>query len=308
MLKIFLSVFVASCVMVVPSFAETLQVIKATAVPAIDGVDEAAWAAAPELSVPVAQIPGNTAAMNKEMQKGKYAKNWTKEKPNATGEVKLKALYSADMIYIQAKWADSSMDDQHKPFKWEGSKDDGEYLAGKEREDRFAIEFPISGDFHSSMLAEVNSVVDMWQWKAARTNGAGLAHDKSHVRSTSPLTGKFSTHYSAGGKEVYIARKSDGGASPYKSQKVDPFEYQGDVVVKYVALVPDVADAADVQAKGVWADGVWTLELARKLDTGNHDSDTVFDTSKPTQTAIAVFDSAGDHFHAVSKKIDVIYK
>ena len=276
MLKKILPVFVVSCLLVSPALAASLQVVKATSVPAIDGIDEAAWAAAPELSVPVAPIPGNMAAMNKQMQKGKYAKNWTKSKSNATSTVKLKALYTDDMIYLQARWADDSKDDQHKPFKWEGSKEDGEYLAGKEREDRLAFQFPIKGEFSSNMLAEVESVVDVWQWKAARTNAAGLMHDKTHIRSMQPLTGKFSTHYSAAGKEIYVARPGDGGASPYKSNKVDPFEYQGDVVAKYLPVVPDVADAADVKAKGAWKDGVWTLEIARKLDTGNHASDSVF--------------------------------
>ncbi len=308
MLKKILGVSVLCCLLAVPTWAETLQVVKATAIPTIDGVDEAAWSSAPELSVSVSQIPGKIAQVNMEKQTGKYAKNWPKSKPNATGEVKLKGLYTADMIYFQAKWADSSMDDQHKPFKWGGAKQDGEYLDGKEREDRFAMQFPISGEFDSNMLAEVDSVIDMWQWKAARTNAAGIIHDKHHVRSQTPLAGKFSTHYSAGGKEIYIVRKNDGDVSPYKSNKIDPFIYQGDVVAQYIPFVPDVADAADVLAKGSWKDGVWTVEIARKLDTGHHDSDTIFDPAKSTQTAVAVFDSAGDHFHAVSNEINITFK
>ncbi len=290
------------------AWADTLTVTKAASVPEIDGVEEAAWASAPETVIIVSQVPDTVIAKNKEMQAGKYAKNWTKSKPNATTEVSLKAMYSEDMIFIRAKWADSSKDDQHKPFKWEGSKEDGEYLSGKEREDRLAMQWPISGEFNSNMLAEVDAVVDVWQWKAARTNAAGIIHDKSHIRSTKPLTGKFSTHYSASGKEVYVARPGDGGVSPYKSNKIDPFEYQGDMVVQYIPTVPDVADATDVEAKGKWDAGFWTVEIARKLDTGNHATDTVFDSAKKTQTAIAVFDHAGDHFHAVSNEIDVVFK
>mgnify|MGYP002640585990 CR=1 FL=1 len=291
-----------------PALSETLEVIKATTAPTIDGVDEGAWATAPVLAVAVSQIPDKIVDVNKEKQTGKYAQNWTKTKPNDTHEVKLKAMYSGDMIYFQAQWADSTMDDQHKPFKWEGDKADGEYVNGKEREDRLALQFPISGDFNSNMLAEASSVIDMWQWKAARTNAAGVIHDKHHLRSTSPLSGKFSTHYSAGGKEVYLARKNDGGESPYKSNKIDPFVYQGDVIAQYIPYVPAAADAADVQAKGAWKDGIWTVEIARKLDTGNHETDTIFDPAKPTQMAIAVFDKAGDHFHAISNEIDVLFK
>ena len=300
--------FCAALLLASPSWAETLTVTKTASVPVIDGVEEAAWAAAPETKIAVGQVPEAMIATNKEKQAGKYAKNWAKSKPNATTEVGLKAMYSDDMIFIRAKWADSSQDDQHKPFKWEGSKEGGEYLKGKEREDRLAIQWPISGEFNSNMLAEVDAVLDVWQWKAARTNAAGIIHDKSHIRSTKPLTGKFSTHYSSSGKEVYVARPGDGGVSPYKSNKIDPFEYQGDMVVQYIPVVPDVADAADVQARGIWESGLWTVEIARKLDTGNHATDTVFDPSKQTQAAIAVFDHAGDHFHATSNEIDVVFK
>ena len=308
MLKKFLTVVAIISLFTTPALAETLEVVKATSAPTIDGTDEGAWDAAPALSVAVSQIPDTIVDTNKEKQTGKYAKNWTKSKPNDTHTVKLKAMYSDDMIYFQAQWADSSKDDQHKPFKWEGDKADGEYINGKEREDRLAMQFPISGEFNSNMLAEATSVIDIWQWKAARTNPAGIIHDKHHLRSTAPLTGKFSTHYSAGGKEVYLARKSDGGESPYKSNKIDPFVYQGDVVTQYIAYIPTTADAADVQAKGAWKDGTWTVEIARKLDTGNHETDTVFDPAKATQMAIAVFDSAGDHFHAVSNEIDIHFK
>ncbi len=298
----------ALCTLLSTSAWAGLEVVKTSVVPEIDGVEDSVWASAPELTVQVAQVPAAIIAKNKEMQTGKYAKNWTKAKPNATTDVKLKALYSDDMIFIRAKWADNSMDDQHKPFKWEGSKDDGEYIAGKEREDRLAFQFPIKGEFSANMLAEVESVVDVWQWKAARTNAAGVIHDKTHIRSMKQLTGKFSTHYSAGGKEIYVARPGDGGKSPYKSNKIDPFEYQGDVIAQYVPLVPDVADAADVKAKGVWKDGFWTVEIARKLDTGNHDTDSVFDPAKGSKSAIAVFDHAGDHFHAASDIFDLTFK
>lgn len=265
------------------AWADTLTVTKAASALSVDGVEDAVWASAPESVVIVSQVPDTIVAVNKEKQAGKYAKNWGKSKPAATTEVLLKAVYTDDMIYFLVKWADSSMDDQHKPFKWEGSKEDGEYLSGKEREDRFAMQWPISGEFNSNMMAEVDAVVDIWQWKAARTDAAGILHDKSHIRSTKPLCGKFSTHYSLSGNGVYVARPGDGGVSPYKSNKIDPFEYQEDLVVQYIPLVPDVADAADVKAKGKWDNGFWTVEIARKLDTGNHASDTVFEPSKKTK-------------------------
>jgi hypothetical protein len=48
--------------------------------------------------------------------------------------------------------------------------------------------------------------------------------------------------------------------------------------------------AADVQAKGEWANGKWTLELARKLNTGNPD-DAAFDVSRTYKIAVEVQDA-----------------
>jgi hypothetical protein len=51
--------------------------------------------------------------------------------------------------------------------------------------------------------------------------------------------------------------------------------------------------AADVQAKGAWADGKWTLELARKMNI-DHGDDTEFDTSRSYKFAVGVQNDTGD--------------
>lgn len=48
-----------------------------------------------------------------------------------------------------------------------------------------------------------------------------------------------------------------------------------------------------MQAKGAWSNGKWTLELARKLNTGNAD-DTEFDLSRTYKLAVSVHDRTGD--------------
>lgn len=212
------------------------------------------------------------------------------------------------MIYFLARWKDSTKDGQHKPWKWEGDKETGEYKAGKEREDRLSFMFPIKGEFHPNMLNDAERTVDVWQWKAARTNPAGIIHDKSHIYSKSPLKGTFSKHYTAAGTEVFVSRPGDGGVSPYKSNKVDPFVFQGEVVPRYIPFVPEAADASDVQAKGAWKAGVWTVESGRKLNTGHGATDTVFEAGVESKVAIAVFNSVGDHFHAVSQTIKLVYE
>lgn len=44
-----------------------------------------------------------------------------------------------------------------------------------------------------------------------------------------------------------------------------------------------------MEAKGIWKDGKWTLELARKLNTGNGD-DVQFDATKTYSFGMSVFD------------------
>jgi hypothetical protein len=57
---------------------------------------------------------------------------------------------------------------------------------------------------------------------------------------------------------------------------------------------------ADVKAKGVWRDGMWTLELRRALDTGNAD-DVVFTRGQAVAAGIAVFDRTGHDDHNMSE-------
>ncbi|MBI5442211.1 MAG: hypothetical protein HY900_13495 [Deltaproteobacteria bacterium] len=275
--------------------------------PQVDGVADGPWANAPSLTVQVERIPEAIVLANREKQKGKYAKQWEKTDYTKGTAVELKAVYTDQEVFFLARWQDPTRDDQHKPWKWKGDQKLGEYAAGSESEDRIAFRFPISGEFSANMLAGIEGVHDVWQWKAARSNPAGLIHDKIDRFARAEPKGTFSTHYTVEGKEVYLSRPDDGGVTPYRTDKIDPFLYRGDLVLQYVATVPDASDAADVKAKGVWADGYWLVEIGRKLVTGHPDTDAVFDPGKGSTTAVAVFDHAGDHFHAVSGVIQLVF-
>lgn len=295
--------FVASPAMAL----EVVHVKKVSSAPTIDGMADAVWSSVPTTTVLVRPVPEDLVAINMEKQTGKYAKNWTKSTHTAVSEVEIRAVHTDNEIFFLARWRDDTRDDQHKPWKWEGSKESGEYRTGPEREDRISFRFPIRGPFTANMLSDVESVVDVWQWKAARTNPIGIIHDKSHTYSRIEPKGQFSTHYTVGGSPIYVSRPGDGNVSPYETNKVDPFTHQGDVVANYIPVTPDHPDALDVRAKGIWKDGYWTVEIGRKLDTGHADTDTVFDPLSETAMAVAVFDHVGDHLHAVSQVIQVSF-
>ncbi len=120
--------------------------------------------------------------------------------------------------------------------------------------------------------------------------------DKRHIISTSPV--KDALPYAFGGhKTVYIARPMDDGKPSYVAVP-QPASYAGDVVPSYVAQSPD-GSQADVRGMGVHDKKGWTLEMGRKLSTGNAD-DAVIPVRGEILCAIAILDDELYWKHSVS--------
>ena len=153
-----------------------------------------------------------------------------------------------------------------------------------------------------SNFSDDNYTADVWYWKANRTNPAGYADDKQQILSDAP--GKKSEFKeSATGKIRYLARKSDAGKSAYKEMKEPPTEMSTPLVDRYPPRTPE-GSRADVQAKGVWKNGFWIIEFARKLKTG-HDDDVSFDLNKgPYLFGVSIFSLYG---HPVDKSEPNLY-
>ena len=132
--------------------------------------------------------------------------------------VEMKAVVHGDMIYVYAKWADSTKSAYHKPYKWDGTRKS--YKRTKQLEDRFAISLAMSGEFSPNKISGSIFTADVWHWKAARTNPAGVAHDKRHIVSDKPFKKgkKFKT---PDGKTVYVGRPGDAGDRLYRPIKYD---------------------------------------------------------------------------------------
>ncbi len=154
----------------------------------------------------------------------------------------------------------------------------------------FSLGFQHTGEFTADMLSPVDSVWEIWHWKAFRTNPQGYAMDKTHRYARSKPEGRANVHKARDGSEIWISRPEDGGETVEKRQPA-PTTYQGDRVAGYTPGAPS-GSTADVRAKGVWANGRWTLELERRLDTGNPD-DTAFDLARSFKMALATFDRTG---------------
>lgn len=207
-------------------------------------------------------------------------------------DVQLRAAVSGDMIYMLIEWPDKTKDDTHKTLTW--SKDKDGYEEGKDREDRLAMTFPMDGDFTACMLSGKTFKADMWHWKAYRSQVVGLMEDQMTIISLDKLE-KAKEHATKDGKKIWMARPADAGPDLVTSQK--PIDNIGDTVPQYLPAKEVSGSRADIKSAAVWADGKWTLEIARKLNTGNKD-DVAFEHGKSYAAGLAVFDHTGDDHHS----------
>ncbi len=200
-----------------------------------------------------------------------------------------------DTVYVLAIWDDPTESRLHKPYEWR--EESQSYRRTNRLEDRFAMNFLMSGEFSNSKLSGNEFTADVWHWKASRSDPAGIAHDKSWRVSRSEFPGAkpFQT---ADGQTVYLARPSDAGDRLYRPIKHT--EKQDDVMPRYEVNLSPSGSVADIRAKGVWRDGRWYLEMARRLDTG-HADDVVIPASGRIPFAVAAFNDVDSGDHSVSE-------
>lgn len=234
-----------------------------------DGSDDV-WKSAPE---------------TKTIAKGVFPPNSGK-----TADVPLRSVHTDTHVFFLVRWRDETRDDAaHKPWVWDAAK--GAYAEGPEREDMLALAFEHTGPFTGDMLSADESIWDVWHWKATRTNPQGFAMDRSHRYTRQQWEGKGKSHVARNGEAIWIARPEDAGDTVEKKQPA-PGSKAGDKVPQYLPGTPS-GSAADVKAKGRWADGWWTLELERKLDTG-HPDDAAFAPARTYKMAVSAHDRTGD--------------
>ncbi len=211
--------------------------------------------------------------------------------PNEGGSVPvtIRSVHTDAQIFFLVTWEDSTESVSHKTWAWNA--DNQTYDQGDDREDMFALALEHTGPFDADMLAGIEAVWDVWHWKALRTNPQGYATDKTHHYTLTKPQRKAKSHTARNDKEIWIARPEDSGDS-VEGKRPAPTAFDGERVAQYVPATPS-GSAADVRAKGMWSSGAWTLELSRRLDTGNPD-DTALDPQRLYNIAVAPFDHTGE--------------
>lgn len=218
---------------------------------------------------------------------------WSKAKavvthdPLARIDLTVKAVHTEDRLFILATFPDPKENRNHKTMVW--VTDQERYRTGADREDTFVIKWSMEpGEIDLSVSADNPYKADIWYWKSHRTDHAGYADDKSHSYAAIE-TPKSKPVISKMGRRFYLSRPGDRGKAAY--QTIVHSDYVGKTTGKYRRTVP-TGSRADVRAKGVWRDGMWTVEFERKLETG-HTDDVQFDRNRKYQFGVARFEIAG---------------
>jgi hypothetical protein len=269
--NIFLLAFSCSLLASLPALSQTIPAVQLDSSPVIDGKADD-WLAYKSIDIPL-------------------------EGDLNINSVSVKVGVVGDEAFFLFQWKDSTHDADHRPYVWNAA--EGKYSEGKQSEDRFAMNFAMEGDFTQDWLSGNTFKADMWHWKAARSNPIGLAQDKLTIITTNKSKKAYTTT-AANGKTIYILRPSDSGDKLYKTARYAAKEKS--VMPKYILNKNVTGSIADVKAKGVWESGQWTLEMKRKMNTGNPD-DRAFVKGTSVPASIALFDHSGDENHNISETI-----
>ena len=314
------------------------------AAPVLDGMgDDAAWASATEIVVPV------SGGVNFDGKGGT--------------DVSIKAVYTADEVYFLVTYADPTESWFRSPWQ---KNEDGTFTKIKDAndkggdnnsvyEDKMAFIWPITaiknfetaGCFvacHAGENADIKPYgnkylaegekADIWHWKSVRNLNQVDDQwlDSTKLDTTSPETQAKTIE--AGRKSDAKAEGSGGYADNYAtmpdpadatktvpdkskpgftstgfdattgapgfildSEKV-ALDQAGIDAVPAGAYIPGIVkseitgDRGDIKAGWKWADGMWTLEFGRKLDTGSETDVQFSDMAASYYFGVAVFENA----------------
>jgi hypothetical protein len=222
--------------------------------------------------------------------------------------VTLRAMHDGREFFVLAAWDDATEDRRNMP--WERTADGWKRLVSDEKdegvyyEDKFALLFPTgsSPTFRRTGCATYchlgggnpygvrgsESIVDVWHWKATRTDPAGYTDDKYwwHLTFDRKDRGRYGDPSEGGGYEKNvnadktaplwlpsspdavrqgaIPRKAAIPCTPENAAKIPP-----GTIIPGIVLEAVRGDRGDVRCQSEHRDGVWRLYIRRRLDTGS---------------------------------------
>jgi hypothetical protein len=157
-----------------------------------------------------------------------------------------------------------------------------------------------------SKLKSAGKFLDLWQWRAGRSNAVGHASDdwvqeyRNGDAGRSPFFNPPKPEFMYDEKitgfraipEAELGARM-GRAALIEKQNAVALDANakfnvGDLLPQYLQRAPE-GSAADVQAVGRYADGFWVVEMRRKLNTGQAD-DKILRAGSAYPVGFAIFD------------------
>ena len=175
-------------------------------------------------------------------------------------------------------------------------------------------------------LRQSGVFLDLWQWRAHRTNPIGFADDQwvFQYRNSDEGKGPYTTNWDDKTKQPkwminpekvgFYALKWDDVKNHRLSQKdiyyisqdiALPFDrnhqwQEGDTIPRQFLRKPQ-GSRGDIQAVGKWQDGIWDVTMWRKLDTGHPLDDKILRPKRIYHIAFGVHkDYTGSRWHYIS--------
>jgi hypothetical protein len=201
-------------------------------------------------------------------------------------DITLKAVHDGTHLAFLIHYPDDHENRQHKTMVW--NTDLEMYGTGPKREDVFVFKWSMEPNpVDLTLSSETPYKADIWYWKAHRTDHAGYADDKNQLYVPDPLPyGKRLV--SENGNLFYLVRSGDSGEAAYRAMVHT--DYVGPEAPRFEMQTP-TGSRADIEAKGLWKNGFWTIELVRRLRTGQTD-DIAFDIRRGYQFGVSRFEIA----------------
>jgi len=243
--------------------------------------------------------------------------------------VTLNAMADGQFLYVSAEWDDPTTTENvyKKQWSFDGSVWD---QSGDEDRIGFVWDMGLNGSDGASCLTMCHSplmhtnvgIVDVWHWKAARSNPMGFVDDKYwdiDDRHSDSGTSAYQDNADNGSGFPTFMATNDPGANidfltvdanaltafdPYGAlipahtvEVAVAFDQgvtftTGDVIPGYVLRIPD-GDRASVMSAGKYDNGVWTVEFKKPFAGSNHDFEVVPGSS--VEFTHEIFDSEGSN-------------
>ena len=244
--------------------------------------------------------------------------------------VEIRAFYTDAELFLQLSWDDATRDATMRDWRFDGTSwqndgaiEDGFGLLwdarGQFRDFSCAYACHISdfgvskSNFHASnrmRMAQENSWLDLWNWKAARTGALGFADDRyidergMHGDTPGELFTENSLARLRGSTDPAPFDAGDGPVYDARRLPADEgFRPPGATAPGYLVERP-VGGRADIRALSSHRNGRWTVTLRRKLATGDpHDVVFVPGDAVGVSFGLSIMDhSLYEHYASVTRE------